>query len=111
MKQIHLRLTLYPSPQVIVACIWQCCNGVAQRMELEILSNAGQVPQRHAKSCRWDSSNGVTFQGVLDYVSFFGKYFPTFAWGNTLMVQGQVFHNTTFISAGFLGQSDTLLYL
>lgn len=48
MKQIHLRLTLYPSPQVIVACIWQCCNGVAQRMELEILSNAGQVPQRHA---------------------------------------------------------------
>lgn len=108
---MQLRLALYPSPQVMVPCIWQCCNGVAQQAELEILSNARQVPRRVTQvpqvgqlKCR------ATFRGVLDYMSFLADI-SLFLHRRKHTCQGQVVHNSISVSAGFLGQSGSLVYL
>lgn len=74
---MQLRVTLYPSPQVTAPCIWQCRNGAAQRTELEILSNAGQVPHRVTRVLQVGQLKlRVTFQGVLDRVNFLENISP-----------------------------------
>lgn len=86
MKQMQLRVTLYPSPQVTAPCIWQCCNGVAQRMELEILSKAGKVPHRVTQVLQVGQLKlRGPFQGVLDCVSFLENIFPPLNGGNTFV--------------------------
>lgn len=68
---MQLRVTLYPFPQVIAPHIWQFCNGVAQRTELEILNNARQVPHRVTQVPQVGQLKlRVTFRGVLDCVNF-----------------------------------------
>lgn len=86
MKQTRLRVTLYPSPQVIAPCIWQRCNGVAQRTELETLNNAGQVPHRVTQVLQVGQLKlSVTFQGVLDRVNVLENISPPLSGENTFV--------------------------
>lgn len=111
MKQMQLRLALYPSPQVMVPCIWQCCNGVAQQAELEILSNARQVPHRVTQTPQVGQPKPrATFRGVLDCMSFLTDI-SLFLHGRKHTCQGQVVHNSISVSAGLLGRSGSLVYL
>lgn len=74
---MQLRVTLYPSPQVTAPFIWQRCNGVAQRRELEIFNDAGQVPPRVTRVLQVGQLKlRVTFQGVLDCVNFLENTSP-----------------------------------